>query len=92
MLYLAHVDGQVVASCTVDLSTNYNYLYGLAVAQAYRSQGIGSALVKYVVNDLIAKNNKDFQIAVEEENVGAWKLYEKLGFVPQTQIVYLHQK
>ncbi|HFI0254145.1 TPA: GNAT family N-acetyltransferase [Streptococcus suis] len=53
---------------------------------------IGTNLVKLVINDLIERNSKDFQIAVEEENEGAWKLYRKLGFKEQTQIVYLKSK
>ena len=31
-------------------------------------------------------------IAVEDDNVGAKRLYEKLGFVTQTQVVYLKPK
>ena len=74
------------------LSGNSNYLYGLAVAEAYRGQGYGSYLAKSVVNQLIAQNDKSFQIAVEDSNVAAKRLYEKIGFVKQTQVVYLKQK
>ena len=85
-------EGQVIGLCTVDLSGNNNYLYGLAVAEDYRGQGYGSYLAKSVVNQLIAHNDKSFQIAVEDDNVGAKHLYEKIGFVKQTQVVYLKQK
>ena len=37
-------------------------------------------------------NDKEFQIAVEDSNVGAKRLYEKIGFVKQTQVVYLNEK
>lgn len=57
-----------------------------------RGRGTGTNLVKLVINDLIERNSKDFQIAVEEENEGAWKLYRELGFEEQTQIVYLKGK
>lgn len=92
LLYILLKEGQVVGLCTVDLSGNSNYLYGLAVAEAYRGQGYGSYLAKSVVNHLIAQNDKSFQIAVEDDNVGAKHLYEKIGFVKQTQVVYLKQK
>lgn len=92
LLYILLKEGQVVGLCTVDLSGNSNYLYGLAVAEAYRGQGYGSYLAKSAVNHLIAQNDKSFQIAVEDDNVGAKHLYEKIGFVKQTQVVYLKQK
>ena len=38
------------------------------------------------------QNDKEFQIAVEDDNVGAKRLYEKIGFVTQTQVVYLKPK
>lgn len=92
LLYILLKEGQVIGLCTVDLSGNSNYLYGLAVAEAYRGQGYGSYLAKSVVNQLIAQNDKSFQIAVEDDNAGAKHLYEKIGFVKQTQVVYLKQK
>ena len=92
LLYILLKEGQVIGVCTVDLSGNSNYLYGLAVAEAYRGQGYGSYLAKSVVNQLIAQNDKSFQIAVEDSNVSAKRLYEKIGFVKQTQVVYLKQK
>ena len=92
LLYILLKEDQVIGVCTVDLSGNSNYLYGLAVAEAYRGQGYGSYLAKSVVNHLIKHNDKFFQIAVEDDNVGAKHLYEKIGFVKQTQVVYLKQK
>ena len=92
LLYILLKEGQVIGLCTVDLSGNSNYLYGLAVAEDYRGQGYGSYLAKSVVNQLIAHNDKSLQIAVEDDNVGAKHLYEKIGFVKQTQVVYLKQK
>ena len=92
LLYILLKEGKITGVCTVDVSGNSNYLYGLAVAEAYRGQGYGSYLAKSVVNQLIAQNDKSFQIAVEDSNVGAKRLYEKIGFVKQTQVVYLKQK
>lgn len=89
LLYILLKEAQVIGVCTVDLSGNSNYLYGLAIAEAYRGQGYGSYLAKSVVNQLIAHNAKPFQIAVEDSNIGAKLLYENIGFVKQTQVVYL---
>lgn len=92
LLYILLKEGKIIGVCTVDISGNSNYLYGLAVAEVYRGKGYGSYLAKSVVNQLIERNDKPFQIAVEDDNVGAKHLYEKIGFIKQTQMVYLKQK
>ena len=91
-LYILLKNGQVIGTCTVDLSSNTNYLYGLAIAELERGQGYGSYLAKSLVNKLIEQNDKEFQIAVEDSNVGAKRLYEKICFVKQTQVIYLNAK
>ena len=91
-LYILLKNGQVIGTCTVDLSSHTNYLYGLAIAELERGQGYGSYLAKSLINQLIEQNDKAFQIAVEDSNVGAKRLYEKIGFIKQTQVVYLNAK
>ena len=91
-LYILLKNGQVIGTCTVDLSSNTNYFYGLAISELERGKGYGSYLAKSLVNKLIEQNDKEFQIAVEDSNVGAKRLYEKIGFVKQTQVVYLDRK
>ena len=91
-LYILLKNDQVIGTCSVDLSSNTNYFYGLAIAELERGKGYGSYLAKSLVNKLIEQNDKEFQIAVEDSNVGAKRLYEKIGFVKQTQVVYLNAK
>lgn len=91
-LYILLKNDQVIGTCTVDLSSHTNYFYGLAIAELERGQGYGSYLAKSLVNKLIEQNDKEFQIAVEDSNVGAKRLYEKIGFVKQTQVIYLKAK
>ena len=91
-LYILLKNGQVIGTCTVDLSSDTNYFYGLAISEPERGKGYGSYLAKSLVNKLIEQNDKEFQIAVEDSNVGAKRLYEKIGFVKQTQVVYLNAK
>ena len=91
-LYILLKNGQVIGTCTVDLSSHTNYLYGLAIDELERGKGYGSYLAKSLVNQLIEQNDKAFQIAVEDSNLGAKRLYGKIGFVKQTQVVYLNAK
>ena len=92
LLYILLKNGQVIGTCTVDLSSDTNYFYGLVISEPERGKGYGSYLAKSLVNQLIEQNEKEFQIAVEDSNVGAKRLYEKIGFVKQTQVVYLNDK
>ena len=91
-LYILLKNDQVIGTCTIDLSSDTNYFYGLAISEPERGKGYGSYLAKSLVNQLIEQNDKEFQIAVEDSNVGAKRLYEKIGFVKQTQVVYLNEK
>ncbi|HEM6116426.1 TPA: GNAT family N-acetyltransferase [Streptococcus suis] len=89
LLYVVLIENFVVASCTVDLSSGDQVLYGLAVKKDYQNQGIGRYLTSFIINDRIAKDHKSFQIAVESDNLIAKNLYEKLGFVSQSEVTYL---
>ena len=92
LLFVLEKNDHIISSCTVDLSSDVNYLYGLAVLKDYRGQGFGSALAAHIINKLIETNQKAFQIAVDTDNIGARKLYERLGFTYQTEVLYLNPR
>ena len=62
------------------ISDRRNYLFGLRVLPDFQRQGIGTALVKYITSLRREQGIKEFTIAVEKDNVGARRLYERLGF------------
>lgn len=89
LLYVVLRDDEVIASCTVDLSSGDQLLYGLAVKNAEQGNGIGTYMTKFILNDRIKNDKRPFQIAVEADNAVAKHLYEKLGFVISSEITYL---
>ncbi|WP_128837167.1 GNAT family N-acetyltransferase [Streptococcus sp. DD11] len=92
LLYILKKDGRLVASVSVDTDFGTNYFFGLAVAQDFQGQGLGSHLLLASMQDLAERNGQEFQIVVEKQNTGALKLYKKLGFTEKTEVVYLTEK
>ena len=92
LLYILLKEGQVIGVCTVDVSGLATTFMDLRLLNLNAEKATGSYLAKSLVNQLIEQNDKEFQIAVEDSNVGAKRLYEKIGFVKQTQVVYLNEK
>lgn len=56
------------------------YLYGLCVDTDFRGQGIGNKFMLDIFDYLKEKKIKLVELTVAPENVGAMKLYEKIGF------------
>jgi len=62
------------------------------VEQVFQGQGLGSHLVRSILNDLSCRNGQVCQIVVEAQNKGALRLYERLGFKRKSEAVYLKRK
>ncbi|MFR7397189.1 MAG: GNAT family N-acetyltransferase [Streptococcus constellatus] len=89
LLFVLKKDGQIVASCSVDMSTDFNFFFGLAVKKELQGQGLGSYLMSAIMNDMYERNDLNFQIVVDKENTGAYKLYQRLGFQVMTEVAYV---
>lgn len=80
-LWLVAVDGETVAgyvgSQTVPPETD---MMNLAVALAYRRQGVAGKLVTALTDRLAAAGNNCLTLEVRASNSAAQALYEKLGF------------
>ncbi|MBX3084709.1 MAG: GNAT family N-acetyltransferase [Anaerolineae bacterium] len=56
------------------------YLYSLRVMDAFRGQGLGTALLQEAEHILIEREYASMSIAAAKDNPGARRLYERLGF------------
>lgn len=88
-LYVLLKDKEVIASVTIDFTSDYYHIFGLAVAPAHQGQGLGSYLMKNAINDLLLQSDKGCQIVVEKSNLRAASLYRNLGFTDVTEVLYL---
>lgn len=71
------------------INSNDRYtLVNIGILPQYRGMGYGSELVKYLIN--LCKVNKihDIYIKVDSSNIGAYKLYHKLGFRKQAKYCF----
>ena len=52
----------------------------IAVHGEYRRRGIGSAMMRWLASECVAKNREQIVLAVTAQNLDAIRLYEHLGF------------
>ena len=82
---LAEEDGAVTAFLSVEVhreGPDYLYLDDLSVTEASRSLGLGSHLIQVAEDYARELKIPVLVLHVEQENTGARRLYERLGYVP----------
>ena len=74
---------QVVGNLTLQSGGHYGarwYIYNVAVAPAYRGQGIAQSLLEAALDEVQQRGGVWATLQVKEENRAARRLYERLGF------------
>jgi ribosomal protein S18 acetylase RimI-like enzyme len=56
------------------------YLFGFRVRPAYRSLGVGTAMMRTAEADLLERGFRQLTLNVGQDNVAALKFYERLGY------------
>jgi len=78
---VAKVDEKIVGFLiSTQLQDGSVLVLDIAVDSEYRRRGIGSAMMRWLVNECAAKNRNQIVLAVTEQNMSAIRLYERLGF------------
>lgn len=88
-IYVLRNDKDIISRVSVDFASDVNYMYSVATKKAYLRQGHAYNLLSKTIKEFEKENSKDFQIAVDVENIKAKNLYKKLGFNIDTKILYL---
>ena len=78
-IFIAEIVGKMIGSVRYKPRDNDLLLYKLAVDPEYRRQGVGSQLIKYVLQNMKAAKAEWVIIEVAEEK-GLTRYYESLGF------------
>jgi ribosomal protein S18 acetylase RimI-like enzyme len=80
LFLVAELNGDIVGSVMGGFDGRRGMMYHLAVAQGYRKQGIGDALVELLEQRLREKGCLRYYLLVTRENVEAIEFYQHRGF------------
>lgn len=83
VMFVAKVDGKIVGDASLNRlprRMNHRGDFGIAVVKEYWNQGIGSRLLKKILNFAKYNEFKIIDLQVRSDNLSAIHLYEKYGF------------
>ena len=78
--YVAEAEGEIAGCCGIRNIVGEGEITNVVVAQKYRGQGIGRALMEYMLKEAPSHGIGDCTREVRVSNTPAIKLYESLGF------------
>lgn len=84
--FVADVDGKTVGAVWARIMNDYGHIdndtpsFAISLYKEYRGKGIGTALMKAMLNRLKNAGYKQASLAVQKENY-AVKMYKKVGFM-----------
>lgn len=78
--YVAEAEGEIAGCCGIRNIVGEGEITNVVVAQKYRGQGIGRALMEYMLKEAPSHGIGDCTLEVRVSNTPAIKLYESLGF------------
>ena len=81
LFYVAVEEGQVIGYIGMSFVLDEGYIYNVAVSEAHRRKGVGSALIQTLVTHAQKNNFAFLTLEVRDGNRAARSLYETFGFV-----------
>lgn len=78
--YVAEADGKIAGCCGIRNIAGEGEITNVVVAEKYRGQGIGRALMEYMLIEAPLHGIGDCTLEVRVSNAPAISLYESLGF------------
>jgi ribosomal protein S18 acetylase RimI-like enzyme len=85
-MFIAEVGGNLAGSVCIEEMDDFPgllHLFALQVAPALQNRGIGSAVVAWVEGEAVRRGLAGVFLGAAEENSGARRLYERLGYKPE---------
>ena len=86
LFFVALVDGQVIGTTLGGYDGHRGWLYSVAVAPAFRSSGIGAALVRRAERALAERGCTKINLQIVGSNAGVADFYQSLGYEVEDRI------
>lgn len=87
LFLVVEVNGKIIGSATLDRSElvrlKHTALFGITILKAFSHQGIGSTLMKKVIEWAELNQIEKIDLEVFENNTRAISLYKKFGFIEE---------
>jgi ribosomal-protein-alanine N-acetyltransferase len=80
-IYGLRSDGALAGFCSTWLIGDELHINNLAVRHADRRRGAATFLLRHILRDVARRGARSATLEVRESNVGALRLYQRLGFV-----------
>lgn len=84
LLLLAFLDGEYIGNCCLNGNSAARFAHratlGIALYQKYTNQGIGTQMMKTLIEIARELNYEQIELEVVADNIKAIGLYKKLGF------------
>ncbi|MEN3013721.1 MAG: ribosomal protein S18-alanine N-acetyltransferase [Endomicrobiia bacterium] len=78
--YVARLEDIVIGYVVCGLSDRLAHIYNISVKKEYQNKGVGSKLLKYLLDDLILSGIETVILEVRLSNIRAVSFYRKFGF------------
>lgn len=82
------LDDQIVATVMAGYDGHRGWINYLAVAPAFRSQGLGQTIMKEAENRLKAVGCPKINLQIRRDNLSAIQFYERIGFSRDDVVSY----
>lgn len=86
LFFVAVIGPSVVGTIMAGYDGHRGWIYSVAVAPAYRRQGLGSRLIRHAERELSAKGCVKINLQLSEGNESVTAFYETLGYAVEKRI------
>ena len=86
LFFVAEVGGNVVGTVMGGYDGHRGWVYSVAVSEAHRRRGVGSALVRHVEAVLKKRGCLKVNLQVRVSNAGVVAFYEGLGYAVEERV------
>lgn len=87
-LFVLSYENQLIGTVSSDFTGLRHYLFGVAIDPDFRRRGFAAYLLGETMRQLALVTPAAFELLVDADNLAALPLYEKLGFVAKSHVLY----